>query len=58
MSSIYILVIPRGFDRERTDIHKLRYHFVWCPKYRKSVLEDEVRDGLEELMEDKADESD
>ncbi|VTT85723.1 Transposase [Halorubrum sp. DM2] len=48
--------MPRGFDRERTNIHKLQYHFVWCPKYRKSVLEGEVRDRLEELIEDKADE--
>ncbi|TKX52435.1 IS200/IS605 family transposase [Halorubrum sp. SP3] len=48
--------MPRGFDRERTEIHKLRYHFVWCPKYRKPVLEGEVRDRLEELIEDKADE--
>ena len=31
--------MPRGFDRERTNVHKLQYHFIWCPKYRKSVLE-------------------
>ncbi|WP_049991694.1 IS200/IS605 family transposase [Natrinema salifodinae] len=48
--------MPRGFDRERTSIHKLQYHFIWCPKYRKSVLEGEVRDRLEELIEEKADE--
>jgi len=39
MSRIYILPMPRGFDRERTNVHKLQYHFIWCPKYRKSVLE-------------------
>ena len=48
--------MPRGFDRERTTVHKLQYHFVWCPKYRKSVLEGEVRDRVEALIEDKADE--
>ena len=53
---LYILTIPRGFDRDRTNIHKLQYHFIWCPKYRKSVLEGEVRDRLEELIEEKADE--
>jgi putative transposase len=58
MSSIYILAMPRGFDRERTSVHKLQYHFIWCPKYRKSVLEGEVRDRLEELIEEKADELD
>ena len=30
--------MPRGFDRERTSVDKLQYHFIWCPKYRKSVL--------------------
>jgi putative transposase len=58
MSSIYILAMPRGFDRERTSVHKLQYHLIWCPKYRKSVLEGEVRDRLEELIEEKADELD
>ncbi|WP_339105796.1 IS200/IS605 family transposase [Haloterrigena salinisoli] len=45
-----------GFDRERTTVHKLQYHFIWCPKYRKSLLEGEVRDRLEALIEMKADE--
>jgi putative transposase len=49
-------MMPRGFDRERTTVHKLQYHFIWCPKYRKSVLEGGVRDRLEELIEEKADE--
>jgi putative transposase len=56
MSSIYILTMPRGFDRERTSVHKLQYHLIWCPKYRKSVIEGEVRSRLEELIEEKADE--
>jgi putative transposase len=34
----------------------LHYHFVWCPKYRKSVLTGEAKDRLEELIEGKADE--
>ena len=58
MNNFYILTTPRGFDRERTNVHKLQYHFIWCPKYRKSVLEGEVRERLEELIEDKADELD
>ncbi|MES3160006.1 MAG: IS200/IS605 family transposase, partial [Halorubrum sp.] len=27
--------MPRGYSRERTSVHNLHYHFVWCPKYRK-----------------------
>ena len=58
MSSSYTLTMPRGFDRECTNVHKLQYHFIWCPKYRKSVFEGKVRDRLEELIEYKADELD
>ena len=31
---------------------------MWCPKYRKPVLTDEVADRLEHLIEEKADELD
>ena len=48
--------MPRGYSRERTSVHNLHYHFVWCPKYRKPVLIDEVADRLEHLIEQKADE--
>ncbi|WP_458208772.1 IS200/IS605 family transposase [Haladaptatus sp. NG-SE-30] len=48
--------MPRGYSRERTSVHNLHYHFIWCPKYRKSVLTDEVADRLEQLIEEKADE--
>ncbi len=50
--------MPCRFDRERTSVHKLQYHFIWCPKYRKSVLEGEVCGRLEALIEQKADEVD
>ncbi len=50
--------MPRGYSRERTSVHNLHYHFVWCPKYRKPVLTDEVADRLEQLIEEKADELD
>ena len=46
----------RGYSRERTSVHNLHYHYVWCPKYRKPVLTDEVADRLEQLIEEKADE--
>ncbi len=46
--------MPRGFDRERTNVHELQYHFIWCLKYRKSVLTGEVRNRLEEFFNEKA----
>lgn len=35
-------------------VHTLKYHFVWCPKYRRKVLIDEVAERLKELLYEKA----
>ncbi|QCJ45854.1 IS200/IS605 family transposase [Haloprofundus sp. MHR1] len=48
--------MPRGYSRERTSVQNLHYHFVWCPKYRKPVLTDEVANRLKTLIVEKADE--
>ena len=56
--AIYTLAMPRGYSKERTSVHRLHYHFIWCPKYRKSVLTGEAKDRLEALIEEKADELD
>lgn len=50
--------MPRGYSAEKTAVHTLRYHFVWCPKYRKSVLTGDVSARLEQLIREKADELD
>jgi len=71
---IYIQSMPRGYSKERTSVHHFpkykekasrfsagrmsNYHFIWCPKYRKSVLTCEAKDRLEALIEEKADELD
>lgn len=31
-------------------VYQINYHFVWCPKYRRSVLVDGVGDRLVELV--------
>ena len=36
--------------------HLLQYHLVWCPKYRRGVLTDEIADRLEPLLYEKAQE--
>lgn len=48
--------MPRGYNRELTNIHKLHYHFIWCPKYRKPVLKNEVAQDLKQLIKEKANE--
>lgn len=35
-------------------VYSLKYHVVWCPKYRRPVLVDGVDDRLRELLSEKA----
>jgi putative transposase len=35
-------------------VYNVKYHFVWCPKYRKSVLGGPVKARLEQLLREKA----
>lgn len=37
-------------------VFNLKYHFVWCPKYRKSVLGGPAKVRLEQLLREKAQE--
>jgi putative transposase len=34
--------------------YNLNYHFVWCPKYRRKVLTDDISKRLETLIRQKA----
>jgi len=36
-------------------VFSLKYHIVWCPKYRRSVLVDPVDTRLKELIQETAD---
>lgn len=48
--------MPRGYSKENTNVHRLHYHFIWCPKYRRSVLKNEVGERLKERIKEKSDE--
>jgi len=37
-------------ERTRHAVYNITYHFVWCPKYRRAVLEGRVADRLIELL--------
>ncbi len=39
-------------ERERTQhaVYQITYHFVWCPKYRRAVLDGTVGDRLVALL--------
>lgn len=40
----------------KTSVYNLAYHIVWCPKYRRKVLTDEVEIELKRLLFLKAEE--
>ena len=35
-------------------VYNVNYHLVWCPKYRKQVLINGIKDDLKRLIEEKA----
>ena len=41
-----------------TTVYNLSYHLIWCPKYRRSVLVEDVHNRLLELIIQKAKEID
>jgi len=38
-------------------VFNLKYHIVWCPKYRRKVLENKIAERLKTLLHQKADET-
>jgi putative transposase len=46
------------YRRNAGSVFSLKYHFVWCPKYRRKVLVGEIADELRSLLHQKAQEMD
>jgi putative transposase len=44
------------YKKHAGGIYTLHYHFVWCPKYRRKVLQGAVAERLKELLHEKANE--
>ncbi len=44
------------YRRNAGSVYSLKYHLVWCPKYRRGVLIGEVADELRSLLYQKAQE--
>lgn len=45
---------PR-YRRSTGSVFSLKYHLVWCPKYRRAVLMGDIARNLEILLHEKAD---
>lgn len=48
----------KRYRRNAGSVFSLKYHFVWCPKYRRPVLIGEVAKDLKDLLHQKAKELD
>ncbi|NJK43755.1 MAG: IS200/IS605 family transposase [Pleurocapsa sp. SU_196_0] len=46
--------MARGYQHKTTSVFLLKYHFVFCPKRRRKVLVNAVRDRLITLLNEKA----
>jgi putative transposase len=44
------------YKSNNTVVYSCKYHIVWCPKYRRKVLRDEVAERLKELIKEKSSE--
>lgn len=46
----------KRYRRNAGSIYSLKYHFVWCPKYRRKVLVGDIAEELRALLYQKAQE--
>lgn len=50
--------MPRGYNSSETSVHFMGYHFVWCPKYRRKVLDGDIAKKARQLIREKAEDLD
>jgi putative transposase len=48
--------MPKGYQKSTTSVHLMNYHFIWCPKYRRPVLQDSIKERCKQLIEEKVNE--
>ncbi|RNI15791.1 IS200/IS605 family transposase [Methanohalophilus sp. RSK] len=44
------------WKHSNTTVYNIGFHLIWCPKYRRNVLENEIEARLKELLYNKAEE--
>ena len=51
-------IVCMEYKSNNNVVYSCKYHVVWCPKYRRKVLENGIDDRLKELIEEICTESD
>ena len=54
MCIVIVVTVPQKVRRYSGGVYDLGLHVVWCPKYRRRVLDGRVAVRLRELIEAKA----
>lgn len=49
-------MVDTRYRKNAGAVYSLKYHIVFCPKYRRPVLVDDIADRLKELLTEKAQE--
>ncbi len=45
-----ICMKDNGYIHDRTCVYNVKYHLIWCTKYRKKVLINDIEDRLYEII--------
>ena len=48
--------MSKRWKTSTSTVYNVCYHIIWCPKYRRKVLEGDVKIRLKELLHEKAEE--
>ena len=56
MSASYMISdMSERYKRNEGCVYNIKYHLVWCPKYRRKVLVGNIAERLKNIMYEKAD---
>ncbi len=47
-------MMKKRWTSSNTSVYNIAYHMIWCPKYRRKVLQGKVETRLKELLLEKA----
>lgn len=50
------MTLAKRYTASSHTVYNIGYHLIWCPKYRRRVLIEEIEVRLKELLKEKADE--
>ena len=48
--------MSKRWKTSTSTVYTVCYHIIWCPKYRRKVLEEDVKVRIKELLHEKAEE--